>query len=180
MFESHENRSFAPFSGFGAIVSCTANQAAAEQLVGGTVAQPSGWLKLANEVQRYPTLSKTTQDAVRNGADAAEKWYTDAFTSSGWCARKEDLAAYQSLLERVAGAVAGEIASRGLVPVDVKGGGGKVIVAPAEDVTAGAGWWGLTLGVLAFSAATIVARRRRAGFSGVKSFRQRYGKGRRG
>ena len=52
-----------------------------------------------------------------------------------------------------------------------------VAITDPTKITASAGWWGLTLGVLAISAAAIVARRRRTGLDGVKSFRHRYRKG---
>jgi len=157
MFETQQNRFF---SGFGAVVACTANQAAAEKLT-------DAWVQLVTLMGKYPTLSKSVQDAISKGADAENAWFFAAYTSSGWCARKEDLTLHQSALERAQGMLAGEVASRGLVAVS-KTPNGKVIVAPDENVTAGAGWWGLTLGVLALSAAAIVARRRR-GLGGLSA-----------
>jgi hypothetical protein len=166
MFETQQNRSF---SGFGAVVACTANFNAAQKL-------NADWGALWDEALRYPKLTKSVKDALWTTFQSAVQWYDDGFGSGVWCRTKEDLAARQAELQRAIGALA--VATTGLQRVElVVSDPSKAVTLPEENITGHANWWGLTFGVLAISVAAIVARRRRAGLGGVRAFRHRYRKG---
>jgi len=171
MFEIQNNSSTA-FSGFAAVASCTANQAVAERMM-------LEWTTLDGEYGRYPGVGKAVNDEFVKAIDAVNKWFDDGFSGGVWCRSKAELDAYSNLLQRAKGALASEILAKGLKPSEKRSSDVK-LSTEGEKITADPGWWGLTLGVLAFSAAAIVARRRRAGLGGVKSFRRKYGRGRHG
>ena len=158
-------------SGFGATTPCTANQASAESMM-------NEWVKLWDEALRYPTLAKAVKDELWQAFQAADAWYANAFGSGGvWCATKEDFAGYKATLDRAKGALS--VAVQGLTRVEAAPSKpGSTITLPEEQIFASAGWWGLTLGVLALSAVALASRRRRqAAFGNVRVFRYRYRKG---